>query len=143
MPNNQEGDHHVYVYDQLNESTYTARFPIPLTQHAIANNGKHIAAVGAAIDGRNFNLYWHNIESGETIELVKGVSDMRPDISGDGNFVAYVQEINGIPQISVFDRGAQPEPTYSISGRVIGPLGDPLSLVQIKDSLGNTKFLFQ
>jgi Tol biopolymer transport system component len=138
LPNDPESDQHVYVYDQLNDSTYTARFPVPLTQHAIGDNGKHIAAIGATIDGLSFNLYWHNLESGETIELVEGVSDTRPDISEDGNFVAYVQEINGTPQISVFDRGAQPEPKYFVSGRVRGPLGDPLALVQIDDNHGNT-----
>ncbi|MFN2235735.1 MAG: CHAP domain-containing protein, partial [Anaerolineales bacterium] len=138
LPNDPETAHLVYVYDQLNDRTYTAQFPVPLTQHAIGNNGKHIAAVGTATDGRTFNLYWHNIESGETIELVEGVSDMRPDISRDGNFVVYVQEINGISQIAVFDRGAQSEPTYFVSGRVLGQLGDPLALVTIKDNHGNT-----
>ena len=70
----------------------------------------------------SFNLYWQNLESGETLELVEDVSDMRPAISGDGNVVAYVQEVNGISQISVVDRGAQPEPTYFLSGRVTGQL---------------------
>jgi len=137
LPNDLQTDHDVYIYDQLNESIYTARFPSQITHHALANNGTHIAAVSASIDGTTYNLYWHSIEGNDTVELVKGVSDMRPAISADGNIVAYVQEFDGIPQISIFDRGMQPEPTYFVSGRVTGPLGDPLALVTITDNLGN------
>jgi Tol biopolymer transport system component len=132
LPDDQQTDHNVYIYDQLNESAYTARFPVPLTQHALGNNGAHIAAVGERLDGSGFNLYWHSLESGESVVLAEGVSDMRPAISADGNVIAFVQEVGGIPQISVLDRGAQPEPTYYLSGRVTGPLGDPLALVEIK-----------
>ncbi len=138
LPNDPETNHNVYIYDQLNESTYTARFPIPITQHDLGNGGKHIAALGASINGGNFNLYWHNVETGDTLELEKGVSDMRPAISANGNVIAFVREVGGIPQISVVDRGAQPEPTYYVSGRVTGPLGDPLALVTIEDNNGNT-----
>ncbi len=138
LPDDQQTDHDVYVYDQLNETTSTVRFPAQLTQHAMGNDGKHIAAVGVTIDETSYNLFWHNLDSGETQELAKEVSDMRPAISGDGNIVAYVKEVDGISQIAILDRGAQPEPTYFVSGRVTGPLGDPLALVSIDDNYGNT-----
>ena len=138
LPDDPESAYHVYVYDQLNESTYTAQFPNQLTQHALANNGEHLAAVGASFSGDSFNLYWHNVVSSETLELAAGVSDMRPAISADGNIVVFVQDVNGIPQISLIDRGMRLEPTYFVSGRVTGPLGDPLALVTIEDNYGNT-----
>ncbi|MFC1997463.1 CHAP domain-containing protein [Chloroflexota bacterium] len=138
LPQSQQTDHDVYVYDQLNESTYVASFPTLLTQHDLGNNGKHIAAIGATINDQRFDLYWHSLESGETLILDEGISDMRPAISSDGNVVAYVEQVNGNPQISIIDRGAQPEPTYYVSGRVTGPLGDPLALVLIEDNRGNT-----
>jgi Tol biopolymer transport system component len=138
LPDDAQTAKNVYIYDQLNESTYTARFPATLTQHALGNNGGHIAAVGTPNNGRTFDLYWHNIESGETLIPVEGVSDVRPAISANGNVIAYVQEENGIPQIYIFNRGVQPEPTYYISGRVTSPLGDPLALVTITDNNGNS-----
>ena len=63
---------------------------------------------------------------------------MRPAVSADGNIIAYVEEIDGIQQIALVDRGAQPQPTYFISGRVTGALGDPLALVSIEDNNGNS-----
>jgi hypothetical protein len=63
---------------------------------------------------------------------------MRPAVSKDGNLIVFVKEANGIPQIYILDRGMQPEPTYYISGKVTGSLGDPLALVTIKDNNGNT-----
>ncbi|HBX70894.1 MAG TPA: hypothetical protein DEH25_16320 [Chloroflexi bacterium] len=131
LPDAPDTNSNVTIYDQLNESSYTARFPKPLTQHALANNGQHLAAVGTPNNGRSFDLYWHSVESGETLISVQGVSDMRPAISADGNIIAYTQDVGGISQLAILDRGAQPEPTYAISGRVTGPLGDPLALVAI------------
>jgi hypothetical protein len=138
LPDDPDTDDQVYIYDQLNESTYTARFPELLTQHALANNGQHLAAVGTPNNGRTFDLYWHSVESGETQIPVQGVSDMRPAISADGNVIAYIQTVDGTPQLAILDRGLQSEPTYFISGRVTGPLGDPLALVTITDQKGAT-----
>jgi Tol biopolymer transport system component len=138
LPDDIQTDHNVYIYDQLNESTYTARFPIPVTQLALGNDGRHIAAIGASIDGENFNLYLHGVENDVTLILKEGVSDMRPAISADGNIIAYVQKVDTIPQISIIDRGSQSEPTFFVSGKVTGPLGDPLALVIVEDNHGNT-----
>jgi len=138
MPDDAQTAKNVYIFDQLNESTYTARFPAALTQHALGNNGEHIIAIGTPNNGRTFDLYWHNVESGETLIPVQGVNDVRPAVSADGNVVAYVQDSNDIPQIFVFDRGVQPDPTYYVSGRVTSPLGDPLARVTITDSSGNS-----
>ena len=70
LPDDHRTAHNVYVYDQLNESTYTAQIPEPVDAAALANNGEHIAAIGRNRSGDSFNLYWHNVESGETMELV-------------------------------------------------------------------------
>lgn len=127
----------VFVYDQLNESTYTAIFPEPLSEHVFASDGGQIIAIGSPDLGERFNLYWHDIASGETRTLLEGVSDARPAVSANGGVIAYVQEVGGIPQIGIIDRGLQPQPGFSVSGRVSGALGDPLALVTISDGQGS------
>ena len=135
-PDDPESAAQVFVYDQLNKRTYTADFPAPLTQHAFADGGKYIAAVGSPLFSGRFDLYGHEIASGETRTLLEGVSDARPAVSADGGVIAYVQEVGGIPQIGVIDRGLQPQPGYVVSGRVTGMLGDPLALVTVSDGQG-------
>ncbi len=136
LPDDPQTADRVFVYDQHNKTTYAAVFPVPLTRHVLADGDGLIAAVGSPLFGSRFDLYWHDIASGETVTLLEGVSDARPAVSADGGIIAYAQEVNGIPQIGVIDRGLQPQPGYFVSGRVTGPLGDPLALVTVRDGQG-------
>ena len=64
---------------------------------------------------------------------------MRPAISADGNIDRLCAGDQRHPA-NFADRsaGCEPEPTYFVSGRVTGPLGDPLALVIVEDNHGNT-----
>ena len=119
------------IYDQLNESTTAGEFPGALAQQVISPDGQQIIGVVALQNG-TFDLYAHDLESGETALLAEEVSEARPAVSVDGGVIAYAKPINGISQIMLLDRRAQPEAAYTLSGRVTGPLGDPLAMVTIK-----------
>lgn len=128
-------DHTIYIFDQYEKSSYTAQLPVTPLQHTISGDGRYLIAIGTA-DGTSFTLYRHHVLDGTNEILAEGVSNQIPTVSQDGQVIAYVQEVNGIPQIMLLDLREKPFETFTIDGRVSSPLGDPLAEVTIRATRG-------
>ena len=104
-------------------------------------------AITLSNDG-NFLLVQQSYENGESTLLGSDFNNNQtqiystnviPDsfsLSGDGDSIAYAQELEGIAQIYVQDR-IDKKPSYVLSGRVIDASGLPLALVTLQDNKGN------
>jgi Tol biopolymer transport system component len=126
----------VYVDNTWEKELLKVAFSTAITQQALSGDGQNLVAVGTP-DGETFSLYQHILSTGKTNLLADGVSNTRPAISSDGQVIAFVRPTDGVLQIQVADLRANPQFTYTIHGRVIGPLGDPLAQVQISDGRGH------
>lgn len=125
----------ILIFDRPNQEQTSLSLPGAVAM-ALSPDGEYLAVLLRGENGES-ELIRYNLETEERQTLASGDLGEQLAISGDGNTVAYAQELEGEIQI-VAQEAAEIGPRYTLSGRVTDGSGYPLAHVTINDGGGNS-----
>jgi Tol biopolymer transport system component len=118
----------ILIFDRPNQNQITLSLPDAVAL-ALSPDGEYLAVLLRGENGAS-EVIRYNLETEEQQTLISGDLGEQVVISGDGNVIAYTQELEDETQIAA-QEVAEAGPRYTLSGRVTDGTGYPLAHVTI------------
>ncbi len=118
----------ILIFDRPNQEQDSVSLP-SIEAMALSQDGEYLALLSRDENGQSDLIRYHP-DSKESLTLASGNFGEEIAISGDGNTIAYTQELEGEIQIMA-QEVEEAGPGYTLSGRVTDGTGYPLAHVTL------------